>query len=170
MTNIDVEMINLEEEYIINPQKNSYNILKKNEINHKNKMLIYFSIISIICIIIGFTIYGMTLPRCKKNICKYNSIPQCCENSLNQSCHDYTEYNSFTKCNDINKKCNVFKCKLVYNNITIYEKIGHSNVFEVPGGDSVYILYLISTAFISIILITSILMIIGNYNKYSNWK
>jgi len=159
MTNIDVEMINLEEEYIINPQKNSYNILKKNEINHKNKMLIYFSIISIICIIIGFTIYGMTLPRCKKNICKYNSIPQCCENSLNQSCHDYTEYNSFTKCNDINKKCNVFKCKLVYNNITTFIPNDESSkIFDIPGGIVSFVFCIIAICICGFIFMMSFMM------------
>jgi len=90
----------------------------------------------ILCVIAcGLSIYGLTFPRCKKNICKYNSIPQCCENFASNSCHDYEEYNLFTTCYDINQKCNEFKCKLIYNNITTFGDYYESDeIFAIPGG------------------------------------
>ena len=109
----------------------------------------YINMIFILCILIcittsGFSIYGLTFKDCQKNICKFNSTPYCCDNDFIQSCHEYTEYNSFTKCDDINKKCNEFKCKLTYNNMTKYVGYDETDkIYDIPGGRFCNILSLI---------------------------
>ena len=130
---------------------------------------ICINMIFILCILIcittfGFSIYGLTFKYCQKNICKFNSTPYCCDNDFIQSCHEYTEYNSFTKCDDINKKCNEFKCKLTYNNMTKYVGYDETDkIYDIPGG-------LPARAFSFVFLFLSIIIGIILFCSYFHYK
>jgi len=110
---------------------------------YNNKKYIIYIFLFILLIMGGFGLYGITIEPCTKNICKYNATPYCCDNPVMDLCKEYTEYNSFTKCNDINKKCNLFVCKLVHNNITTYVNYDETDKIY-DSGEFLYVLCIIS--------------------------